>query len=182
MLFESKTIMLKNGQQAVLRSPQTKDAEALLAHIKTCCAETEFLLKTPEEYDMPISKEEQFIKRLNGHPRDMMILCIVDGEIAGNCDISFGTAKKNAHRATVGIAIREAFWGLGIGSALFDELIAHASAMGALQMELEVMEDNSRGIALYEKKGFSVVARIPNANRQMDGRKVNDCFMVKVLS
>ena len=181
MLFHKKIITLKNGQQAVLRCPSINDAEALLEHIKACCGETEFLLKTPEEWDMPISKEEQFIDRLNQHPRDMMILCAVEGEIVGNCDISFGSAMKNAHRGTVGIAIREKYWGLGIGNALFDEMIAHGKKMGAYQIELEVMEDNTRGISLYEKKGFSVVAKLPNANRQKDGRLIDDYFMVKEL-
>lgn len=182
LLFQEKTIMLNNGQQAMLRSPKTEDAEALLAHIKVCCGETEFLLKTPEEYDMSIEDEEHFIDRLNQHPRDMMILCVAEGNIVGTCNISFGSAIKNAHRGTVGIAVREEYWGLGIGSALFDEMIAYGEKMGAYQLELEVMEDNARGISLYEKKGFSTVAKLPNANRQPDGRMVNDYFMVKILS
>lgn len=182
MIFEPKTITLKNGQQAILRSPTIEDAEMLLTQIKACCGETEFLLKTPEEWDMPISKEEQYIDQLNQNPRDIMILCVVDGEIVGNSYIGFGTAKKNAHRGTVGIAVREKYWGLGIGSVLFDEMIAHGKMMGAYQLELEVMEDNTRGISLYEKKGFTKVAKLPNANRQMDGRMIDDYFMVKVLS
>ena len=182
MKFETKTVTLKNGKQAVLRAPDQEDAELLLAHIKSGCRETDFLLKAPEEYDMPISKEEQFIEGLNNHPRDMMILCVVDGEIAGNCNINFGSARKTSHRATVGIALRERYWGLGIGSVLFDELIVHGKKMGAYQMELEVVEDNVRGIALYEKKGFRIAAKLPNANIQPDGRMVDDYFMVKVLS
>lgn len=164
-----------------MRSPQIEDAEMLLDQIRVCCGETDFLLKTPEEWDMPISKEEQYIDQLNKNPRDIMILCVVDGEIVGNSYIGFGSARKNAHRATVGIAIREKYWGLGIGSILFDQLIAYAKSVGVYQVELEVMEHNSRAIALYEKMGFSIAAKLPNAIRQQDGRLLSNYFMVKEL-
>ena len=41
MIFEEKTIKLKNGQEAILKSPAVEDAEELLNMVKTACGETD---------------------------------------------------------------------------------------------------------------------------------------------
>lgn len=43
MIFDEKIIILKNGQNAILKTPCIEDAEMLLNSIKTSSGETEFL-------------------------------------------------------------------------------------------------------------------------------------------
>lgn len=45
--------------------------------------------------------------------------------------------------------------GGGVGTALMTDAIDHASAAGFAAMTLEVREDNTRAIALYERLGFA---------------------------
>ena len=94
MIFEEKKIILKNGQTAILKSPCVEDAEKMLNYIKKACGETEFLLRYPEEWDISIEKEEAWVKRLLAAPDTLDIACYIDGEVAGNCEITFRGGMK----------------------------------------------------------------------------------------
>ena len=182
MKFEAKQIPLKDGRTAILRSPRAEDAAGLIDFIKTSCGETEFLLRDAEEWDfMTVEKEEAWANRLLASPNDLAISAYVDGRVVGNAEINFRTANKTRHRAVVSIAILRAYWGLGIGSALFEALLAAARARGVMLVELEVMEGNERARALYEKFGFRVVAERPNMYRLRDGSMRSEIAMQKYL-
>lgn len=182
MLFSPKEIVLKNGQQAVLRSPSAEDAGEMLAYLEQSAAETNFILKYPEECQMPVEKEAALLESVNTSPDSVMILCSVDGHIAGNCSLSFRTRRmKTRHRAGVGIAILQKYWGLGIGTAMFKEMISLAKERGVLQLELEYIEGNERGRALYEKMGFTVYGEHPDAIQLKDGTLLKEILMMKKL-
>ena len=183
MIFNEKTITLKNGTSAVLKTPDFGEGEKLLNFIKTSCGETDFLLRYPEEWaGVTVEYEEKWIKNVREAKNSLTIACYIDGEVAGNCSITFLGAMKNKHRATIGIAILQKYWGLGIGSAMFGELIATARAHeGTEIVELELIEGNARAQALYEKFGFKIVCERPNALKLKDGRMLKEIFMQKML-
>jgi ribosomal-protein-alanine N-acetyltransferase len=52
------------------------------------------------------------------------------------------------------IAVRKAYWGQGIGSALLDALLAAARERGCAEVFLEVRADNPRAHGLYLRRGF----------------------------
>ena len=58
----------------------------------------------------------------------------------------------------MGIALLKEYWNLGIGSAMFSELVAEAEKYDIEILELQFVEGNDRARHLYEKFGFSVVA------------------------
>lgn len=181
MNFTSKNITLKNGSPAILRAPRASDAAEMVEYLKTTAAETEFLIRYPEECRFNEEMEKTFLENTVNSKNDLMIVCEVEGKIAGNCQISFNNRIKTSHRATVGIALLREFWELGIGTKLFEELIAAAKTRGVSQIELEVIEGNERAIHLYEKMGFTIVAEKPNAIRLKDGTLLREFFMVKYL-
>ncbi len=183
MIFKEKTITLKNGKTAILKSPEPGDGAKFLDYIKTACSETDFLLRYPEEWaGVSVESEERWIKNGRESQNTLMITCYVDGDVAGNGEISFRGGKKTCHRATIAIAILEKYWNLGIGSGIFTELIAVAKAHeGTEIVELEFIEGNERGKALYEKFGFKIVGERPNAFKQKDGRTVKEYLMQKIL-
>lgn len=181
MFFHEKEITLKDGRTALFRSPSPDDGAAMLEYLKTTCSETPFLLRSPDECDLTVESEQEFLQSMLDSKTTVMIVCIVDGKIAGNCQISRKTWRKNSHRGSIGIALVREFWGLGIGTAMFEELISIAKTWGLSQVELEVFEGNHRAIALYEKMGFETVAAIPNAIRLEDGTMLKEFTMVKVL-
>jgi len=57
--------------------------------------------------------------------------------------------------------VPKAYWGKGIGSRLVDTLIRWAEEGGVVtKLNLRVRTDNSRAIALYERKGFVIEGEI----------------------
>lgn len=181
MEFATKEITLKNGKIAVLRRPVIADAAALVEYLRVTATETDFLLRYPEECTMTVTQEEAYLRNSLEDSNQIMILCEVDGELAGNCNMNRYNRIKTRHRASIGIALTKAYWGQGIGTAMFTELIRLAKGEGITQLELEVLEDNTRGIALYQKMGFRVAAEHPNAIRRKDGTLVNELLMIKEI-
>ncbi len=181
MVFEQKEIRLKNGKTAILRSPVPEDAVELLEYMKQTAGETDFLLRTPEECTMTPEAEAVYLQKFNDSPTDLMIVCTVDGKIAGNCQVSRKNKRKNCHRGSIGIALLKEYWSLGIGSAMLAELIRAAEGWGLMQLELEYIEGNDRAFGLYEKMGFRVVGAIPNAIRLADGTLLKEFQMVRSM-
>lgn len=181
MEFPPKKITLKDGRTAVLRSPQISDAQALVEYLVKTAGETDYVLAYPEERQMPVEREEEFLRQITASPNDLMILAEVDGEIAGNCHIYFNSKIKTAHRASVAIANLKKYWGLGIGTAMFHEMIAEAERRGIFQIELGYVEGNERARALYEKMGFVETGKLPNAFRMKDGTMHTEVHMVRTI-
>ena len=154
MILEAKTITLKNGRTAILKTPEPGEGEKLLDLIQTCSRETDFLARCPEEWDMPLEREEAWIKELREAPNALAIACYLDDEVVGNCEFRCHRGIKTRHRASIGISIRRKCWSLGIGSAMFDELIREARKYGVAILQLEYIAGNERGRRLYEKYGF----------------------------
>ena len=183
MIFEEKEIILKNGITAILKTPEPEDAEMLLNSIKTSSGETEFLSRTIEDWEsVTVESEEKFIYNVRESQNTLFIACYVDGAIAGNCDITFKTGSKTSHRATVGIALQKKYWNIGIGSAMFRELIKAANEhKGTEIIDLEMVEGNNRAKALYEKFGFEAVSVKPKFFKLKDGSYQNLVYMQKYL-
>lgn len=181
MIFEEKHIPLKDGRTALLRTPCVEDAANLLHFIRQASGETEFLARSPEDWTITTEQEEAWVTRLRSDPNTLEITCFVDGVIAGNCELRFFTGAKTAHRAAVAISILKEYWGLGIGSAMFVEMIAAAKAHGTEILELEFIEGNDRAQRLYEKFGFRILSHRPNVYRWKDGTYHGEFYMQKAL-
>jgi ribosomal-protein-alanine N-acetyltransferase len=75
--------------------------------------------------------------------------------IAGYAGMLFVPGGVGADVLT--IAVRESHWGLGIGSALLDELIQAARERDCAEVFLEVRADNPRAHGLYRRRGFAEI-------------------------
>ena len=183
VVYKETEFKLKDGRAALLRSPHEDDAEEMLQFIIKASGETDFLMKYPEEWaEFSLEQEKAFINDDYFNQNGMMISCIVDGKIAGNCQISFRTGMKDRHRASVAIALLQEFWNLGIGTKMFEEMFRIARERnGVRQIELDFIEGNSRARHLYEKMGFRITGVKPDAIRMKDGTYVNEYMMLKLL-
>ena len=182
MIFNEKTISLKDGRTAVLRSPRPGEGQAMIDYGTKACGETEFLMRCPEECaDITVESEEKWIADAIASPDKLIITCFIDGKPVGNCDIRFNTRIKACHRSTIGIGILKEYWNLGIGSAMMAELVAAATERGVRFVELGFVEGNARARHLYEKFGFRIVSLMPDALRFKDGGYRNEYFMRKEI-
>ncbi len=182
MIFEEKKLILKDGREAIFKTPEIEDAERMLDYIIKASGETDFLLRYPEEWDcMTIEQERAWVTRLRESDDIVAIACFIGGKIAGNCEINFRSGIKTGHRSSIAIAILKDYWNLGIGSAMFCEMIAAAQKHGTKIMELEFIEGNDRAKHLYEKFGFKIIAEIPNAIKLKGDRYLSEFRMQKYL-
>ena len=181
MILEEKLISLKGGKTAVFRSPKAEDAEPMLSYMKVTAGETPYLIRYPEECTETAEQEAAFLQKMADSPIDLMIVCMVDGKLAGNCRLALHGRIKTRHRAGVAIALVKEYWGLGIGTAMFEEMTRCAREHGITQLELEVIDGNERAMALYRKMGFEIAATKPDAIRLKDGTMLDEHIMIKKL-
>ncbi|MBQ2709932.1 MAG: GNAT family N-acetyltransferase [Clostridia bacterium] len=182
MTFPEIPFTLKSGASAILRPPRESDAAEMLSVVNATTAETEFIIRYPEECDDSVEKERLWLKNMLDSPLHMCIVAEVDGRIAGNCSLSFNRRIKTRHRATIGIVILREFWNMGIGTAMFRAMEDAARARGITQLELQFIEGNVRGRALYEKMGFRIVSMWPNAVKLRSGELRAEYLMIKELA
>lgn len=182
MLFEPREIKLKDGRTAVLRPPTKEDAAPMLDVMRQMSGETDFILSGPEEWDdATMEGEEAFLESRRADTSQCFIVAEVDGKLAGNCCVAYHLRKKVRHRASVAIGLLKEYWNLGLGTALFEQMIETAKNWGCTQLELEFVEGNTRARALYEKMGFAIVGVKPDAFRLKDGMMLREYSMVKKL-
>ena len=183
MIINEIEYTMKDGRKALIRSPRDEDIQGMLDYLVQSAGETEFILRYPEECGKYTAEgEKALFDRLNASDSDAMLVCLVDGKVAGNCHVTWSKGIKTGHRAAVAIALLKEYWNQGIGTRLFQEMIRIAEENeNILQMELEFVEGNTRARALYEKMGFRITGVRPNAIRLKDGTLLNEYCMVREI-
>ena len=183
MIIKDTVFTLKDGRKALLRSPKDEDIRGVLDYLYVSAGETEFILRYPEECGKyTYEGEKALFDRINASDNEAILVCVVDGKVAGNCQIAWKTGIKTRHRASVAIALLKEFWNQGIGTRMFEEMIRIAEANeNLIQMELEFVEGNTRARALYEKMGFRITGVNPNAIRLRDGTLLNEYCMIREI-
>ena len=183
MVIKDFEFTLKDGRKAVIRSPKDEDIQGMLDYLYISAGETEFIIRYPEECEKYTPEgEKALFDRINASDNEVMLVCIVEGKVAGNCQIVWKTGLKVRHRASVAIALLKEYWNQGIGTRLFEEMIRIAEENENItQMELEFIEGNTRARALYEKMGFRIVGIKPNAIRLKDGSFLNEYYMLREI-
>lgn len=164
-------IILKNGKTAVLRNGEEADGEAALEVFRLTHEETDYLLSYPDEITMSDAEEGEYLKGKSVGENEIEILAVVDGRVVGTAGIdAVGNAYKLRHRAEFGVAILKEYWGLGLGKALTEAVVACARKAGYTQLELNVVSKNESAVALYSKLGFVEYGRNPRGfNSRLSG-------------
>lgn len=174
---------LRDGRTALLRNPREEDVPGVLEYLRISAGETEFILRYPEECDRyTYEAEKALFERWLASDDVASLVCVVDGRVAGNCQITFSPHRKTRHRASIALALIRAFWGLGIGTAMIEEMIRIAKTKGYVErLELEMIEGNARARALYEKMGFRIAGVREDAVRLRDGTRAAEYWFTKQL-
>ena len=162
MIIREFEFTLKDGRKALIRSPKEEDIQGMLDYLYQSAEETDFVLRYPEECSRYTAEgERELFDRINRSDTAAMLVCIVEGIVAGNCQITWNNRIKTRHRASVAIALLRDYWNQGIGSALLSSLNSFAAGNGIELISLEVRSDNAAAIHLYEKYGFVKTGYFP---------------------
>lgn len=174
---------LKNGKAVLIRKPHIEDAEAIINVMKTADGESRFLARNPGEFQATVEQEKAIIQSvISGDFGRMWFVAEYEGQVVGQCSV--GLVRNNErfrHRASVAFVLLKAYWGLGIGGRMMRECVRWCEDHGVEQIELDVLKDNERAIAMYQRFGFEVVGMMPNALKYADGTYGDEYLMVKKL-
>lgn len=158
-----KEVQLKNGSKLIIRRPVAEDAEKMVEYLNIVGGESDNLLFGKGEFRLSVEKEAEYIKTINSDENTLMLLGLIDNNIASVAQISSSNRKRIAHNAEISISVKRQYWGTGIGSAVMRELIGFAKEHDTIKnVTLGVKASNLNAIKLYEKFGFTKVGRHKN--------------------
>ncbi len=166
-----KTVILKNGKEALLRNGDAADGRTVYQVFNDTHAETDYLLSYPDENSFDPGQEAQFLEEKANSRDEIEIIALIDGKVAGTAGIeAAGRKYKLRHRAELGISVLKEYWGLGLGKALTKACIQCAKEAGYTQVELNVVAENEAAFSLYQGLGFTEFGRNPRGfNSRISG-------------
>ncbi len=163
-----------------IREIRENDAEEYLALGKTLDQETIFRMLEPGERTMTVEDQRRHIHSILGQDNSTILVALCDERIVGSISARGGQYRRERHTIYIVIAILQAFVGQGIGTRLFAELEAWARNHNIHRMELTVMVNNPRGIALYRKMGFQIEGT-KRDSLLVNGEYIDEYYMAKLL-
>lgn len=182
MKFEPIEIKDKLGRIIVLRTAIPDDADDLIKYLEITSAETQYLIREPDEITITHEQEILFINNCLDSNKSLMLIATLNGKHIGNCSLNpIGKYKRYSHRCEVAIALYQEFCGYGIGRSMLENVLEVAKGLGFEQAELEVVSDNRSAIALYEKIGFKKYGSFPDNMKYTNGQYASADWMMKKL-
>lgn len=163
-----------------IREADEGDAAAFLDLVLALDAETRFMMLEPGERTSSVEDVREKLRAAARTDNEVILLAEVDGALAGYVEAAGGRYRRNRHSATVVIGVRTEYSGRGIGARLLEELERWARAQGVRRLELTVMADNQRAIALYRRMGYEREG-LRRDSLLVDGRFVDEYAMARIL-
>ncbi len=151
-------VHLKNGMMLTLRPAVESDAEQMIQYLNQVGGESDNLLFGADEFHMTVEQEKAFITQASDDPQTLMLLGLIGDQIVSISHIGGTRRKRIAHNSDLSVSVKKSHWGLGIGRAVMEALIAFAHENPVIQIiSLGVKKDNAKAKVLYESLGFEAI-------------------------
>ena len=148
-------VKLKNGKDLILRRPSVDDAQKMIEYLNIVGGESDNLLFGKDSFHLTVEQEMNHIRNISNDSNTLMILGIIDDDIASVAQISASSRIRIAHNSELSISVKKKYWRNGVGSAVMKELIHFAKEQGTIKnISLGGRSGNDNAIALYERYGF----------------------------
>ena len=100
------------------------------------------------------------------------------GAVIGTCYLRANRPGPGAHVANAGFMVAEDKGARGVGQALCEQMLAFAKQRGFLAMQFNfVVAANERAVRLWQRMGFEIVGRVPDAFR-LPSQGVSDALVM----
>ncbi len=153
--MEKSETLLRDGRVALVREAVPDDALGLLRYLDEVAAETDFLSMGRGELNWPEEKERRFIEDHRQADNKLLIVAEIGDNLAGLLGFTGDDRRRLRHTGEFGITVSRAYWGLGLGTALIQRMIAWAQASRVVRkINMRVRADNERALGLYRRMGF----------------------------
>ncbi len=162
-------IPLTNGQQAIVAELRPEDGQSALALFREIAEEKVFLLTDPDEIQIQSREERRFLQNIRNSENSVALGAWVDGILAGTLTLLGPGRRKQAHVASLGMAVRKSFRRLGVGRALLKEGVKWAQKHPILSViQLSAFATNKGALSLYHSLGFTLDGKRPASFRIAD--------------
>ena len=158
---------MRDGTDVVLRALRWGDLDDLL-ELHNELIDEEAMIGGDKKMtrDEQVDRHAEMMKEMEGG-RSVFVIAEIDGKAVGQTN-----ARKRGgrlrHTAGLGVFVRRAHWGRGIGSELIRELEAQAVKIGVEVLCLEVYSV-SPAVELYRRLGYAEYGRLPGGIRYHGG-------------
>lgn len=162
-----------------LRQAIPSDAANLIQAIRFLNNETPYLVVSPHALNMSVEAMEQEIDYIFNQPNQFILLALNHNDIIGIATIVSEEEDCFKHVGELGITIKKEFWGLGLGTAMIEEMIESCLDSQIIKrIEINVQTRNNRAMNVYEQVGFT----LEGIKRQAFLSENNDLIDVAVMS
>lgn len=166
-----QSLPFRSGPGSILiRSASPSDAPAVLACAREMFSTADYTLTSKDEFSFTLEQEAALLTSVADHPRQTFLIAIDESArdehgplVIGLMSMFQNTAKRKLrHIVNLGMGIRTAYRGRGVGDALMTAGMAWARAHPDLHIvTLEVYAANTPGLALYRRHGFVTHGSLP---------------------
>jgi RimJ/RimL family protein N-acetyltransferase len=170
----------KNGLKITIRPAEPYDSCEIINTVRSNAMERSYVLM--EHYGKDPESEREYIDGLDSK-KNLLIVAEADDEVVGclaALQADAGKRPETKHILHIGLHLKEAFRGQGIGHSLLDYSIEWAREMGFKKIEVNIFTKNERSISLFKKAGF--IEEGVRRNRIRIGSEfINEVLMGKML-
>ena len=138
----------------IIREAVSDDAEKMISYLNQVGGESDNLLHGKNEFIVPIEGVKRKLSMSKDSENSIVLIALENEEIIARAELEGYYAARIHHRAKFSISVRKDHWNRGIGTEMIKRIFEQAEKMNIRIIELEVITDNTRAIALYHKMGF----------------------------
>jgi RimJ/RimL family protein N-acetyltransferase len=149
-----KTFKAKNAEEITLRPAELADSCEIIDTVRSAALERSYVLM--EQYGKNIESEREYIGRLD-RGKNLLMVAVSGINVVGclaALQADGGGREATAHILHVGLHLREAYRGMGIGSEMLAYAEAWAKEHGFKKIEASIFTGNKRSLNLFARAGF----------------------------
>ncbi len=173
--MEERTIRLKDGREVLLRLLRPDDRDSLLNMM-------DGLSYDALRWSNPPYDEAKINRWMSSVDSRLSIVAVFEERMVGISAIYQFTRPREKGIGSMMIYLHQDFHGVGLGTAMTEEILMLAKRRGLHRIGLEVVEDNGAAVALYKKRRFEVEGVLRDAYFGEDGEYHNMLVMGILLS
>ncbi len=149
-----QTFLAKNGTEIILRPAEPDDSCEIIDTIRSNALERSYVLM--EQYGKDTQSERDYIGGLDRKKNLLVVASTADDVIGCLAALQADGGRRNetTHILHVGLHLREAFRGLGIGSKMLAYAVKWAKESGFRKLEASIFTANRKSLKLFRKAGF----------------------------
>lgn len=104
-----KTLSLKSGDELVLRTAVTGDAQKIIEYLNVIGGETDNLQFGADQFNISLEKEQQIIDSINQDQNRLMILGLIGNNIIALAQLNCAGRTWIKHNSEISISVSEKY-------------------------------------------------------------------------